>query len=211
MGLYFPKLQWKCTVPRQKASLWSITRCWKPVVFLFNHNFINRVSGVRVQKWDGLQGAESGAWMEEEHQPQGEHSQIFPVLYHTWKFSGNLSALQLLFSLLFFSCFIHVLHGTGFISSTAWYHLPCPGSGCERFGSPETAGIAEKIQHLFQGWACSLWSLRRRLPQAGWCQCWLAECWHLGWGRTGRLYMTSVLFKVTWISSPYFLSLMVIP
>lgn len=147
-------------------------------------------------KW-AVGGRYGNARMEEGHQPQGEHSQIFSVLYHTCKLLGNLSLVQLLFSLLFSSCLIHVLHGTGFVSSTAWYYPPCPRSGCERFGSPETAGIPEKMWHLLQGWACSLWGLRSRLLQAG---------WNLGWGRTGRVYMTSVLFQATCISSPYFLS-----
>lgn len=106
MGLYFPKLQWKYSMPRQKASHWSTTRCWKqPVVLFFNHNFIHRVSGVMVQKWDGLQGAESGARMEMQAPGIGR-AQIFPVLYHTWNLLGNLSVIQLLF--LF--CFVLVLY-----------------------------------------------------------------------------------------------------
>lgn len=101
------------------CSHWSTTRCWKPVVLLFNHNFINRVSRVMVQKWDGLQGAESGSAGPSHRESTVRSSQPFILKITMESFCGPAT-----FSLLFCSCFIRVLHGTGIVSSTAWSTSP---------------------------------------------------------------------------------------
>lgn len=87
---------------------------------------------------------QSGPRMEVVAPAMGTAQPDFPSPLSHWQLTRESFCGPATFSLLSCSCFIHALHGTGFVSSTAWCYLPCPRSHCERFGSPETAGIAEK-------------------------------------------------------------------
>lgn len=123
-------------------------------------------------RW-GAGGREWGARMEAVAPAVGRAQSDFPSPLSHLKITRESLCGPATFFLLFCSCFVHVLHGTGFVSSTPLYYLPCPNSCCERFDSPETPGIPEKMWYLFlghgwvlgsQGWACSLWLLRRTSP-----------------------------------------------
>lgn len=107
-------------------------------------------------RW-GAGGREWGARMEAVAPAVGRAQSDFPSPLSHLKITRESLCGPATFFLLFCSCFVHVLHGTGFVSSTPLYYLPCPNSCCERFNSPETPGIPEKNVIFVPGARVNAW------------------------------------------------------